>query len=127
MLCRWDPDLLRMVYDEPVRYRLAQLIGNLSLLNIAGCQGIPVGHVTAHNATPALQVAFARAVLESLQQEEVMPVNSVVQAQSDWLEQRYGTFVPRVSTSQGPEPFIGDGTSAVAEPEVEVMGEDEEE
>lgn len=55
-VCRWDPDLLRMVYDEPVRYRLTQLIGNLSLLNIAGCQGIPVGHVTAHNATPALQV-----------------------------------------------------------------------
>ena len=44
-----------MVYDEPVRYRLTQLIGNLSLLNVAGCQGIPVGHVTAHNATPSLQ------------------------------------------------------------------------
>lgn len=125
--CRWDPELQRMVYDEPVRYRLAQLIGNLSLLNVAGCQGIPIGHVTAHNATPSLQVAFARAVLESLEQEDVMPVNNIVQAQNEWMEQRYSSFVHRESTSQGPEPFIGDGGSpAVIEADVQVIGPNEE-
>jgi hypothetical protein len=48
--------MVRMAYDEPARYKLAQLVGNLALMNVAGCQGIPIGHITAHNASPALQL-----------------------------------------------------------------------
>jgi hypothetical protein len=41
--CRWDPSIVRMAYDEPVRYKLAQLVGNLSLLSHFGshcCQWV---------------------------------------------------------------------------------------
>jgi hypothetical protein len=122
-----------MVYDEPVRHRLAQLIGNLSLLSVAGCQGIPIGHVTAHNAQPSLQLAFVRAMLESLEQEDVVPVGQMIQEQTEWLESRYGYHKPRDSISQGPAEGLGDGSSAwesgpgdVVEAEAEVMEEDEE-
>jgi hypothetical protein len=122
-----------MVYDEPVRHRLAQLIGNLSLLSVAGCQGIPIGHVTAHNAQPSLQLAFVRAMLESVEEGDVMPVGRMVQVQNEWVESRYGYFKPRDSISQGPAEGLGDGSSAwesepgaAVEAEAEVMGDDEE-
>lgn len=124
--CRWDPELLRMVYDEPVRYRLTQLIGNLSLLSVAGCQGIPVGHITAHNATPSLQLAFVRALLESVEQDDVVPVNAVLRLQESWVDQRVGAYMQQGSTSQGAPLDLGDGTPAVLEAEAEVMEPDEE-
>lgn len=123
----WDPDMLRMVYDEPARYRLAQLVGNLSLLSVTGCQGIPVGHVTAHNAAPSLQLAFVRAILESIEQEDVVSVNAAMQAQEEWLQQRAGAFARNSSMSQGPPPDLADGSPAVIEAaDVEVMDPDEE-
>jgi hypothetical protein len=118
--------MLRMVYDEPVRYRLTQLIGNLSLLSVAGCQGIPVGHITAHNATPSLQLAFVRALLESVEQDDVVPVNAVLRLQESWVDQRVGAYMQQGSTSQGAPQDLGDGTPAVLEAEVEVMGPDED-
>lgn len=116
--------MLRMVYDEPVRYRLAQLIGNLSLLNIAGCQGVPVGHVTAFNASPALQLAFVRGMLESVQQDDVMSLNAALRLQESYWSQRAERFWQREGTSQGVTSGLGDGTPA--EVEAEVMGDDEE-
>jgi hypothetical protein len=119
--------MLRMVYDEPARYRLAQLVGNLSLLSVTGCQGIPVGHVTAHNAAPSLQLAFVRAILESIEQEDVVSVNAAMQAQEAWLQQRAGAFARNSSMSQGPPPDLADGSPAVIEAaDVEVMDPDEE-
>lgn len=118
--------MLRMVYDEPVRYRLAQLVGNLSLLSVAGCQGIPIGHVTAHNATPSLQVAFVRALLESIEQDNVIPVNQVLRLQESWVEQRVGVYNHGGYTSQGAPEDLGDGSRAVIEADVEVMDPDEE-
>lgn len=123
--------MLRMVYDEPARYRLAQLVGNLSLLSITGCQGIPVGHVTAHNAAPSLQLAFVRAVLESIEQEDVVPINAAVRAQEEWMQQRAGLFQKASSVSQGAPPDLADGSPAVIEAievdDAEVMDPDEEE
>jgi hypothetical protein len=107
--------MLRMVYDEPPRHRITQLIGNLSLLNTAGCQGIPVGHVTAHNADPGLQLAFTRAILESVQEDDVVSMGDVVCMQEEWLAERCAGPVPLGSTSQGvalQNQDIGDGTPA---------------
>jgi len=115
--------MVRMVYDEPVRYRLVQLIGNLSLLNVAGCQGIPVGHVTAFNPTPSLQLAFVRAVLESIEEDDVVSMNVVMQAQENWLVDRSATPRHYLSISQGPSD-LGDGTPATVQ--AELMGDDEE-
>lgn len=122
--------MLRMVYDEPVRFKLVQLVGNLSLLNVAGCQGIPVGHVTAFNATPSLQLAFVRALLESIDEPDVLPVNTVLELQEAWVQER--TWSPRGSTSQGPSDLNDDGMPATVEDglpaavDAEVMGDDED-
>lgn len=84
--------MVRMVYDEPARFKLSQLVGNLSLLSVRGSQGIPVGHITAFNASPALQLSFAQAVYEAIEQESFTPFEQVLELQDSYLEQRYGKY-----------------------------------
>eukprot|EP00878_Enallax_costatus_P004111 GHUV01004339.1.p3 GENE.GHUV01004339.1~~GHUV01004339.1.p3 ORF type:complete len:148 (+),score=39.53 GHUV01004339.1:1403-1846(+) len=84
--------MVRMVYDEPARFKLSQLVGNLSLLSVRGSQGIPVGHITAFNASPALQLSFAQAVYEAVEQESFTAFEQVLELQDSYLEQRYGKY-----------------------------------
>eukprot|EP00878_Enallax_costatus_P003781 GHUV01003997.1.p1 GENE.GHUV01003997.1~~GHUV01003997.1.p1 ORF type:complete len:368 (+),score=57.01 GHUV01003997.1:819-1922(+) len=88
----WDSSMVRMVYDEPARFKLSQLVGNLSLLSVRGSQGMPVGHITAFNASPALQLSFAQAVYEAVEQESFTAFEQVLELQDSYLEQRYGKY-----------------------------------
>jgi hypothetical protein len=90
-----------MAYDEPVRYKLAQLVGNLSLLSMGGSQGIPVGHITAYNASPALQLSFVAAMLEGIQEGDYTSYMDVIEDQAAWVEMRYGAAAAAVEAEQG--------------------------
>jgi hypothetical protein len=90
-----------MAYDEPVRYKLAQLVGNLSLLSLGGSQGIPVGHVTAYNASPSLQLSFVQTMLEAIQEEDYTSYIDVIEEQAAWVELRYGAAAAAVEAEQG--------------------------
>ena len=46
--------------DEPVRHKLLDLVGDLSLADASGAGELPVGHVVAFKASHRLHVAFAR-------------------------------------------------------------------
>lgn len=92
LLCRWDASMVRMVYDEPARFKLSQLIGNLALLSVRGSQGIPVGHITAFNASPALQVSFAQAMYDALQKESFTGYEQVLGLQDAYLENKYEKY-----------------------------------
>lgn len=109
--------MVRMVYDEPVRYKLSQLVGNLALMNIAGCQGIPVGHITAFNASPALQLEFVKALIESVKQEDVVSLEQVVVRQEEYFKARAGKVVQRAGISRGAGD-MADGSRAVVETEL---------
>ncbi|KAF8058327.1 lpxC [Scenedesmus sp. PABB004] len=88
----WDPSMLRMAADEPVRHKLVTLVGNLALLGGPGGQGLPVGHVTAYNASPGLQLQFVQTLAESLAgPEDFASFGDVLSAQDAWLRWRYGT------------------------------------
>lgn len=82
--------MLRMVYDEPVRYKLAQLIGNLSLCSVNGSQGIPVGHITAYNASPALQLSFVKMMMEEVDRDDFTGYADVIEQQAAWVAMKYG-------------------------------------
>jgi hypothetical protein len=79
-----------MAYDEPVRYKLAQLVGNLSLLSMGGSQGIPVGHITAYNASPSLQLSFVQSMLEAIQEGDFTSFGDVIEEQAVWMSLKYG-------------------------------------
>jgi hypothetical protein len=81
-----------MAYDEPVRYKLAQLVGNLSLLSMGGSQGIPVGHITAYNASPSLQLSFVQSMLEGIQEGDFTSYVDVIEEQAAWVALRYNAF-----------------------------------
>eukprot|EP00879_Flechtneria_rotunda_P013901 GHRR01014518.1.p1 GENE.GHRR01014518.1~~GHRR01014518.1.p1 ORF type:complete len:330 (+),score=101.69 GHRR01014518.1:456-1445(+) len=126
----WDPDVVRMVYDEPVRYKLSQLIGNLSLLSMAGSQGLPVGHVTAYNANPSLQLSFAQQLFGSLKEDDITDFNDVLEKQQEFWQAKYGTAVvddmERMdSTSVGAAGMDAD-SGGVQDVEAEVIDDDEE-
>ncbi|GAB4813684.1 hypothetical protein N2152v2_000730 [Parachlorella kessleri] len=55
-----DDSLLRFPADEAARHALLDILGNLSLLARPGHRGLPVGHIVAFNASPALQLRFVR-------------------------------------------------------------------
>lgn len=88
----WDPAVVRMAYDEPVRYKLSQLVGNLSLLSMNGSQGIPVGHITAYNASPSLQLSFVQAMLEAVEEGNFTSYGEVIEEQAAWVAVKYGAF-----------------------------------
>ena len=50
--------------------RLGALQGDLALLAAPGTRGLPIGHITAHNADHALNLEFARALRESCTEED---------------------------------------------------------
>jgi hypothetical protein len=64
--------------------------------------------------------------LESVEQDDVVPVNAVLRLQESWVDQRVGAYMQQGSTSQGAPLDLGDGTPAVLEAEAEVMGPDED-
>lgn len=63
---RWrEPDQVRFFNDEPVRHKLLDFIGDLSLAAEKGHAGIPQGHIVAYKADHALHVEFAQALKAS--------------------------------------------------------------
>jgi hypothetical protein len=125
--------MVRMVFDEPARFRASQLVGNLALLNVAGCQGIPVGHITAFNAGPALQLRFVQALVGAVHKGDVLALSEVLRKQGEWYAARQRVVVERSSsngaagrqgTSRGPPPDMGDGSPAVVD--AELVEEEEE-
>jgi hypothetical protein len=48
--------MMRFLPDEPVRRAVADLVGDLALLNDCGNGGLPVGHVVAYQPSHELQV-----------------------------------------------------------------------
>eukprot|EP00803_Ostreobium_quekettii_P000538 evm.model.scf_2108.3 EVM.evm.TU.scf_2108.3 scf_2108:18090-20197(-) len=62
----WDVDSVRMPVDEPVRHKLVDLIGDLSLLSLGGMSGLPFGHVVAYKANHDLHLRFVRELKERL-------------------------------------------------------------
>ena len=48
------------------------LQGDLALLATPGTRGLPIGHITAHNADHALSLEFARAVREACSEEDTI-------------------------------------------------------
>ncbi|KAF6261833.1 hypothetical protein COO60DRAFT_725809 [Scenedesmus sp. NREL 46B-D3] len=115
-----------MAYDEPVRYKLAQLVGNLSLLSMGGSQGIPVGHVTAYNASPSLQLSFVQAMLEGIQEADYTSYGDVIEEQAAWVTLKYG------AAEGAGEDGLGFGArrssmSVGGDTQLEYLDEDEEE
>jgi UDP-3-O-acyl-N-acetylglucosamine deacetylase len=113
--------MVRMVFDEPARFKVSQLMGNLSLMAVAGSQGLPVGHITAYNASPTLQLSFVQQLMQAIEEGDVTSLNDVVSNQEDWVRQRYVSST-RTSTSVGLE-----GLPAQHDAELADEGEDEEE
>jgi UDP-3-O-[3-hydroxymyristoyl] N-acetylglucosamine deacetylase len=69
---RWlEPQRLRFPGDEPARHDACDLIGDLSLLASDGGLGLPRGHVIGWNATPALRLAFVKALAAEVERVEV--------------------------------------------------------
>mmetsp|Transcript_28654 Transcript_28654/g.39574 ORF Transcript_28654/g.39574 Transcript_28654/m.39574 type:complete len:491 (+) Transcript_28654:92-1564(+) len=64
--------------NEAVRHKMADLIGDLALLNTGGNGGLPIGHVVAYKAGHDLHVKFARALLAACKEEN--RVSSVVKS-----------------------------------------------
>ena len=44
--------------------------GDLALMATPGTRGLPIGHITAHNADHALNLEFARALREACSEED---------------------------------------------------------
>lgn len=59
-----DDSLLSYAVDEPVRHKILDLIGDLSLLGDGGMSGLPFGHIIAYKANHAMHHAFAKEILE---------------------------------------------------------------
>eukprot|EP00882_Tetradesmus_deserticola_P016724 GHRQ01017879.1.p1 GENE.GHRQ01017879.1~~GHRQ01017879.1.p1 ORF type:complete len:130 (+),score=51.35 GHRQ01017879.1:250-639(+) len=127
-----------MAYDEPVRYKLAQLVGNLSLLSMGGSQGIPVGHVTAYNASPSLQLSFVQAMLEGIEEGDYTSYADVIEEQAAWVALKYGAEsegglglgAPRSSMSVGGDTqleYYDEGEEEEEEEEFEDEDEEEDE
>lgn len=57
-----DPSLERFSGEDPSRYAVAKLVGNLALAAAPGGQGLPIGHIIAYRASTSLQLEFAKAV-----------------------------------------------------------------
>jgi len=57
-----DPGKVRFPGDEPARHEMGKAIGDLSLLAAGGGLGLPLGHFTSWNATPALRLDLVRAL-----------------------------------------------------------------
>ncbi|KAL3153399.1 hypothetical protein ABBQ38_011737 [Trebouxia sp. C0009 RCD-2024] len=58
---RWyEPQRVRFMDDEPVRHKMLDLIGDLSLLADKGHAGLPLGHVIAYKADHEMHVEFAK-------------------------------------------------------------------
>ena len=51
---------------------LACVQGDLALLATPGTRGLPIGHITAHNADHALNLEFAQALRESCSEEDTV-------------------------------------------------------
>lgn len=56
-----DPNLVRFPTDEAARHATQTLMGIMSLCASPGCRGLPLGHIVAFDATPELQLEFAKA------------------------------------------------------------------
>eukprot|EP00775_Hariotina_reticulata_P013610 gene13610-13735_t len=110
----WDPSMVRMVYDEPARFKVSQLLGNLSLMAVAGSQGLPVGHITAYNASPTLQLTFVQQLMQAMEEADVTSLNDVVSKQEDWVQDKYVSST-RTSTSVGPEGLLAQQDAEIAE------------
>lgn len=55
--------------------------GDLALLAAPGTRGLPIGHITAHNADHTLNLEFMRALRESCTEEDY--VDAVPQLRND--------------------------------------------
>lgn len=62
----WEADSIRYYPDEPVRHKLVDLIGDLSLLSLGGMSGLPYGHIVAYRANHELHLRFVRELKEHL-------------------------------------------------------------
>jgi hypothetical protein len=115
-----------MAYDEPVRYKLAQLVGNLSLLSMGGSQGIPVGHITAYNASPALQLSFVQAMLDAIQEGDYTSYMDVIEEQAAWVDLKYGASAAATEAEQGLGSAVRRSSLSVGgETQLEYLDEDE--
>lgn len=70
---RWyDPQMVRFHDDEPVRHKIVDLIGDLSLLNEGGRQGIPQGHVVVYRGDHQLHADLVREIQKNLKEQDVV-------------------------------------------------------
>ena len=67
----YNEELLSYTLDEPVRHKILDLIGDLSLLQEDGMGGLPFGHIVAYKATHAMHHAFAKKLMEQYRQHYV--------------------------------------------------------
>ena len=67
----YDEDLLSYSFDEPVRHKILDLIGDLSLLQEDGMSGLPFGHIIAYKANHAMHHAFAKKIMERYRQQYI--------------------------------------------------------
>eukprot|EP01025_Chloroclados_australasicus_P047874 TRINITY_DN5400_c0_g2_i1.p1 TRINITY_DN5400_c0_g2~~TRINITY_DN5400_c0_g2_i1.p1 ORF type:complete len:405 (+),score=82.59 TRINITY_DN5400_c0_g2_i1:23-1216(+) len=65
------PEILRYPFDECVRHRLVDLIGDLALLGKQGHGGIPMGHVTAFMGNHELHYDFVLELAKQLAPENL--------------------------------------------------------
>jgi UDP-3-O-[3-hydroxymyristoyl] N-acetylglucosamine deacetylase len=63
-------------YDEPVRHKMLDLIGDLALAAGDGNAGLPIGHVVAYKASHDLHVKFARKLLEACSADDQVDYSS---------------------------------------------------
>ncbi|KAL0042919.1 hypothetical protein WJX79_003736 [Trebouxia sp. C0005] len=58
---RWyEPGQVRFMDDEPVRHKMLDLIGDLSLIAEKGHAGLPMGHIIAYKADHEMHIEFAK-------------------------------------------------------------------
>ncbi|KAK9904226.1 hypothetical protein WJX75_007256 [Coccomyxa subellipsoidea] len=70
----YEEGIVRFYDDEPARHKIVDLTGDLALLSADGSQGLPIGHIVAHNADHALHVKFAKALWDACSEDDYVDV-----------------------------------------------------
>ncbi|GAX81596.1 hypothetical protein CEUSTIGMA_g9024.t1 [Chlamydomonas eustigma] len=86
----WDPNLVRHVYNEPVRHAMVELLGDLALNAKDGHSGIPIGHIVAYKPNHHLNGLFLKALREKTSDVDWVVAASLVvseEQQEEYVEE----------------------------------------